>query len=95
MNSSRDCSYTINGAPPPQTQITLAEKKAAEAKAAGTLQIGYYDPNNPGKAKFKHHLTSDGAIDFRQAMLRTAQMAGRHYGGVNDTPPPYTPPNSD
>ena len=74
MDSSRDCSYTINGALPPQTQIT-----SAETKAAGTLQIGYYDLNNPRKAKFKHHLTSDGAIDSRQAMLRTAQMDGRHY----------------
>ena len=95
MGSSGDCSYTTNGAPPPQAQMTSAERKAAEAKAAGTLQIGYYDPNNPGEAKFKLHLTSGGAIDFRQAMLKTAQMAERHYGGVNDTPPPYTPPNSD
>ena len=39
-------------------QITSAEKKAAEAKAAGTLQISYYDPNNQRKSKFKRHLTS-------------------------------------
>ena len=83
-----------NGAPPPQAQITSAEK-TSEAKTAGTLQISYYDPNNQGKAKFKHHLTSDGAIDFGQAMLKTAQMAVKHYGGVNDTPPLYTPPNFD
>ena len=88
MGSSRDCSYTTNAAPPPQTQITSAEKKAAEA--AGILQISYYDPAN-----VQTSLASDEAINFGQAMLRTAQMAGRHYGGVNDTPPPYTPPNSD
>jgi len=37
-----------NGAPGPQAQMTSAERKAAEA--AGTLQTGYYDPNNPGQA---------------------------------------------
>ena len=73
--------------------MTSAERKAA--KTAGTLQTGYYDPNNPGEAKCKLHFKSGGAIDFRQAMLNAAQMAGKHYGGVNDTPPSYTPPNSD
>ena len=82
-----------NGALPPQAPMTSAERKAAEA--AGTLQTGYYDPNNPGEAKSKLHFKSGGTIDFGQAMLKAAQMAGRHYGGVNDAPPPYTPPSSD
>jgi len=51
--------------------------------------------NFTGEAKFKLHFKSGGAIDFGQAMLKAAQMAGRHYGGVHDAPPPYTPPNSD
>jgi len=51
--------------------------------------------NFTGEAKFKLHFKSGGAIDFGQAMLKAAQMAGRHYGGVNDAPPPYTPPSSD
>ena len=95
MDSSGDCSYTTNGASPPQAQMTSADRKAAEAKAAETLQIRYYDPNNQRKSKFKRHLTSGGVFYFKQAMLRTVHMAGKHYGGVNDTPPPYTPPNSD
>lgn len=51
--------------------------------------------NFTGEAKFKLHFKSGGAIDFGQAMLKAAQMAGRHYSGVNDPPPAYTPPNSD
>ena len=39
MDSSGDCSYTTNRASPPQTQMTSADRKAAEAKAAETLQI--------------------------------------------------------
>ena len=58
MDSFGDCSYTKNGASPPQAQMTSADRKAAEAKAAETLQIRYYDPNNQRKSKFKHHLTS-------------------------------------
>ena len=95
MDSSGDCSYTTNGASPPQAQMTSADRKVAEAKAAETLQIRYYDPNNQRKSKFKRHLTSGEVFYFKQAMLRTVHMAGKHYGGVNDTPPPYTPTNSD
>jgi hypothetical protein len=51
--------------------------------------------NFTGEAKFKLHFKSGGAIDFGQAMLKAAQMAGRHYGGPADAPPPYTPPSSD
>ena len=36
-DSFGDCSYTTNGASPPQTQMTSADKKAAEAKAAEIL----------------------------------------------------------
>jgi len=50
--------------------------------------------NYTGEAKFKLHFKSGGAIDFGQAMLKAAQMAGRHQGGM-DAPPPYTPPSSD
>ena len=46
-----------------------------------------------GEAKFKLHFKSGGAIDFGQAMLKAAQMASRNVG-VNDAPPPYTPPTS-
>merc|ERR1711997_844699 len=46
-----------------------------------------------GEAKFKLHFKSGGAIDFGQAMLKAAQMAGRH--SVSDAPPPYQPPSSD
>ena len=49
-----------NGAPLPQAQITPAERKAAEA--AGTLQTDYYDPNNPGEAKYQVHFKSGGAL---------------------------------
>merc|ERR1712032_590299 len=43
--------------------------------------------NFTGEAKFKLHFKSGGAIDFGQAMLKAAQMAGRH--SVSDAPPPY------
>ena len=49
--------------------------------------------NFTGEAKFKLHFKSGGAIDFGQAMLKAAQMAGRH--NVSDAPPPYQPPSSD
>jgi hypothetical protein len=49
--------------------------------------------NFTGEAKFKLHFKSGGAIDFGQAMLKAAQMAGRHT--VSDAPPPYQPPSSD
>ena len=39
MDSSGDCSYTTNGASSPQAQMTSADRKAAEAKAAETQQI--------------------------------------------------------
>jgi len=51
--------------------------------------------NFTGEAKFKLHFKSGGAIDFGQAMLKAAQMAGRNYNAnMNDAPPPYTPPTS-
>jgi len=50
--------------------------------------------NFTGEAKFKLHFKSGGAIDFGQAMLKAAQMAGRNYSGNLDVPPPYTPPTS-
>ena len=39
MDSSRDYSYATNGASPPQTKMTSADRKAAKAKAAEILQI--------------------------------------------------------
>jgi len=50
--------------------------------------------NFTGEAKFKLHFKSGGAIDFGQAMLKAAQMAGRNYNSSMDAPPPYTPPTS-
>ena len=67
MDSSGDCSYTTNGASLPQAQMTSADRRAAEAKAAETLQISYI--NNLRNSK--------------QAMLKTVHMAGKQYGGVN------------
>ena len=67
MDSSGDCSYTTNGASLPQAQMTSVDRRAAEAKAAETLQIRYV--NNLRNSK--------------QAMLKTVHMAGKQYGGVN------------
>jgi len=50
--------------------------------------------NFTGEAKFKLHFKSGGAIDFGQAMLKAAQMAGRNYNAAMDAPPPYTPPTN-
>ena len=47
--------------------MTSADRKAAEAKAAETLQILYV--NNLRNSK--------------QAMLKTVHIAGKQYGGVN------------
>jgi len=50
--------------------------------------------NFNGDAKYKLHFKSGGAIDFGQAMLKAAQMAGRHQR-PGDAPPPYSPPSQD
>ncbi|KAI5697716.1 hypothetical protein M8J76_000607 [Diaphorina citri] len=49
-----------------------------------------------GEAKFELHFKKGGAIEFGQAMLRTAQMGKSHKASSNnsggDQPPPYAPP---
>lgn len=48
------------------------------------------DGNFIGEAKFKLTFKSGGAIEFAQAMLRSAHMAQQNGHGAE--PPPYTPP---
>uniref|UniRef100_A0A8D8S595 WW domain-binding protein 2 n=1 Tax=Cacopsylla melanoneura TaxID=428564 RepID=A0A8D8S595_9HEMI len=51
-----------------------------------------------GEAKFELHFNKGGAIEFGQAMLRTAQMGKSHKASSNNTgpdqPPAYAPPPS-
>lgn len=51
------------------------------------------DGNFIGEAKFKLIFKSGGAIEFAQAMLRSAHMAQQNAGNMD--PPPYSPPSGD
>ncbi|XP_076064726.1 WW domain binding protein 2 [Oratosquilla oratoria] len=46
-----------------------------------------------GEARFKLTFKHGGAIEFGQAMLKTASMASRNYNFA-DAPPPYTAPSA-
>jgi len=49
--------------------------------------------NFVGDVKFKLSFKSGGCIDFGQALVAAANLASRQgNGGVNDAPPPYSPP---
>ena len=41
------------------------------------------------------HCLIEKILESNTSCVKAAQMAGRHYSGVNDPPPAYTPPNSD